>query len=176
MIADTAAPLDLFRCNLDLWRNFDSRACARAARIPVILLDCNFSRADWWKSVVESGVRPFRASGAQKCFIAEDAGVMLREILIEARTIAVAEPRAAHVIFGTPSTGVRLFAEMSLADIDRIAAGYSAQLRPRWAERSIFWRNLLLAAIGGTDEAMSELFRHSLQLLGAEILNSMSIC
>ncbi len=172
-----AAPvLDMFRLNLDLWMMFDSRACARAARIPVVLLDCNFMRADWWTSVVERGVRPIRSNGGQKCFIAEDAGVVLREILTEARTIAVAEPRAAHLIFGAPSIGVTLLASMSLADIDRIAAEYFMELRPRWAERTIFWRNLLLAAIGETDDAMSELYCHSLQLLGAEILNSMAVC
>jgi hypothetical protein len=172
-----AAPgLDVFRRNLDLWRMLDSRACTRAARIPVVLLDCNFTRADWWTSVVGRGVRPVRSSDSQKCIIAGDAGLVLREILIEARTIAVAEPRAAHLIFGAPSIGVRLLASMSLADIDRIAAEYSVELRPRWAERTIFWRNLLLAAIGDTDDAMSELYCHSLQLLGADMLTSIAVC
>jgi hypothetical protein len=165
----------MFRRNLDLWMMFDSRACTRAARIPVVLLDCNFTRTDWWTSIVGFGVRPVRSNGSQNCFIADDAGIVLREILTEARTIAVAEPRAAHLIFGASSIGVRLLASMSLADIDRIAAEYSLALRPRWAERIIFWRNLLLASIGETDDAMSELYCHSLQLLGGEIMNSIAI-
>ncbi len=173
---DAAPALDMFRRNLDLWTNFDSLACARAARIPVVLLDCNFTCTDWWINVVERGVQPLRSNGSQKCFIAEDAGLVLREILTEARTIAVAEPRAAHLIFGAPSIGVRMLASMSLADIDRISAEYFMELRPRWAERIIFWRNLLLAAIDETDDAMSELYCHSLQLLGADILNSITLC
>jgi hypothetical protein len=173
---DPAPALDMFRRNLDLWMVFDSRACTRAARIPVVLLDCNFTRADWWTSVVGRGVRPIHSNGSQKCFIAKDAGIVLREILTEARTIAVAEPRAAHLIFGAPSIGVRMLASMSLADIDRIAAEYFMELRPRWAERTMFWRNLLLAAIDEADDAMSELYCHSLQLLGADILNSIALC
>jgi hypothetical protein len=172
---DTAPALDMFRRNQNLWMMFDSGAWTRAARIPVVLLDCNFTRTDWWTSVVGRGMRPIRASGSQKYFVADDAGLVLREILTEARTIAVAEPRAATLIFGTPSVGVRLLASMSLADIDRIAAEYFAELRPRWAERSLFWRNLLLAAISETDDAMSELYCHSLQLLGADILNSIPL-
>ena len=171
-----APDLEIFRDNLDLWMKFDSRACARAARNPVVLLDCNFARADWWESAVGRGVRPVRSSGSQKYFIAEDARLLLREILIEARTIAVAEPRAAHLIFGVSSIGVRVLASMSLADIDRIAVEYRAELHPRWAERAVFWRNLLLAAIGDTDDTISELYCHSLQLLGAEILNSTAAC
>lgn len=173
---DAAPALDMFRRNLDLWTMFDSHACARAARIPIVLLDCNFTCTDWWTSVVERGVRPVRSGGSQKCFIAEGAGFVLREILTEARTIAVAEPRAAHVIFGAPSIGVRLLASMSLADVDRIAVEYPMELRPRWAERTVFWRNLLLAAIDETDDAMAELYCHSLQLLGADILNSVVHC
>jgi hypothetical protein len=174
--AEAAPALEMFRRNRDLWMMFDSRACARAARNPVVLLDCNFTRIDWWASVVGRGVRPVRSTVSQKCFIAEGAGLVLREILTEARTIAVAEPRAAHLIFGAPSIGVRVLASMSLADIDRIAADYFVELRPRWAERTIFWRNLLLAAIGETDDAMPKLYCHSLQLLGAEILNSIAVC
>jgi hypothetical protein len=173
--SESAAALDMLRCNLDLWMAFDSRACTRAARLPIVVLDCNFTRADWWTSVLELGVRPVRSDGSQACFIAKEAGVVLREILTEARTIAVAEPRAAHLIFGAQSTAIRLLARMSLADIDRIAAEYACELRPRWAERTKFWRNLLSAAISGTDDANSEVYCHSLQLLGAEILKSIEI-
>jgi hypothetical protein len=173
--SDPAPALDMFRRNLDLWIMFDSRACARAARIPVVLLDCNFSRTDWWTSVVGFGVRPVRSNGGQNCFIASDARIVLREILTEARTIAVAEPRAAHLIFGASSVGVRLLASMSLADIDRIAAEYVLALRPRWAERTMFWRNLLAAAISETDAAMAEVYCHSLQLLGGEVMNSVMV-
>jgi hypothetical protein len=171
---DASTPLEILRCNLDLWKLFDSRACVRAARTPVVLLDCNFTCPDWWTGVVGRGLRPVRPSGRQACFTAKDAGKVLREILTEARTIAVAEPRAAHLFFGAPSIGVDLLSTMSLADIDRIASEHVVELRPRWAERADFWRNLLLAGILGTDEAMSELSCHSLQLLGTEIMDSIA--
>jgi hypothetical protein len=74
----------MFRRNLDLWVVFDSRACARAACNPALLLVCNFMRSDWWASVVGRGVRPVRSNGNRKCFIAEDAGLVLREILTDA--------------------------------------------------------------------------------------------
>jgi hypothetical protein len=173
--ADTASPLEILSRNRDLWMKFDSRACTRAARNPIILFDCNFGHYDWWIRVASRDAQPFGVKGGREYWSAENATPVLRDILTEARTIAVADPRAANLIFGTSSIGVRLLASMSLADIDRIAADYFMELRPRWAERILFWRNLLLVATGDTDDAMADLYCHSLQLLGADILNLNSL-
>jgi hypothetical protein len=33
----------------ELWAQVDARVCERAGRSPVLLLDLNFQRADWWR-------------------------------------------------------------------------------------------------------------------------------
>src|SRR5579862_8362694 len=39
-------------CDLrGLWAQVDARVCERAGRCPVLLLDLNFQRADWWRRV-----------------------------------------------------------------------------------------------------------------------------
>jgi hypothetical protein len=172
---DGAPPQEFFRRNRDLRMTFDTRACARAARLPIVLLDCNFRRVDWWMGVVNREVPSPTSSGhVYEHPFSEDAAPVLREILSEARTIAVSERLAASLVFGAPSAVVDLLSSLTVADIDQISARYVLELRPRWAEKPIFWRELLSASIGETDDAMSELYCHSLQLLGSDILRSMA--
>jgi hypothetical protein len=173
--ADATAPFDILRRNRDLWMRFGSRACTRAARTPVVLIDCNFRSVAWWTGVVHGSAHPIRTRDDQESWHPDDAARVLKDILTEARTIAFAEPRVAILIFGVPPDGVTLLASLTVAEIERIAVQYALELRPRWAEKAIFWRNLLLASVGESDERMSELYLHSLQLLGSEFLSSMTL-
>jgi hypothetical protein len=68
---------------------------------------------------------------------------------------------------------VKLIAELSARDIDRISIECANELRPRWEDKAAFWRNLLLAALGEADDALSEVSFHSLQLLGGELMAPM---
>jgi hypothetical protein len=170
--ADTASSLEILSRNRDLWMKFDSRACTRAARNPIVLFDCNFGRYDWWIHVASRDAEPFRIKGGREYWNAENATPVLRDILTEARTIAVADPRAANLIFGAPSVGVTLLASLTLSDIDRIAVQNVFEFRPRWADKTVFWRNFLSAAVGESDEEMEEAYFFSLQMLGSEFLNS----
>jgi hypothetical protein len=169
-VSDELYPLDIFRHNRDLWRKLDARACLRAARIPIVLLNCNFQHAEWWASVVSHGVPPIINIGKDRLPITEDTQPVLRDLLAEARTIAVTEPGVANLVLGAPSVTVRLIASMTLPDIDWISIRYVHELRPRWTEKSVFWRNLLLASLGETEDELSDLHCHSLQLLGSELL------
>jgi hypothetical protein len=95
---------------------------------------------------------------------------VLREILVEGRTIAIAEPRAASLILGAPPGTVKLIAALTSMDIDRISIECANELRPRWEDKVTFWGNLLVAATGDADDALSEVSFHSLQLLGGELI------
>jgi hypothetical protein len=151
---------------------FDSRACTRAARNPIVLFDCNFGRFDWWIRAASRDAKPFRIHGCREHWDAEYATPVLRDILTEARTIAVADPRAANLIFGTSSLGVTLLASLTPSDIDRIAVQNVFEFRPRWADKTVFWRNFLSASVGESDEEMEEAYFFSLQMLGSEFLIS----
>jgi hypothetical protein len=98
---------------------------------------------------------------------------VLREILVEGRTIAISEPRAASLILGASPGTVSLIAKLTSMDIDRISTECANELRPRWEDKVAFWRNLLVAALGDADDALSEVSFHSLQLLGGELMAPM---
>jgi hypothetical protein len=152
---------------------FDTRAGERAARIPVVLLDCHFRRLDWWDRVIRQNGQPVLSSNTLPCIPAEDAAPVLREILVEGRTIAISEPRAASLILGASPGTVSLIAKLTSMDIDRISTECANELRPRWEDKVAFWRNLLVAALGDADDALSEVSFHSLQLLGGELMAPM---
>ena len=65
---------------------------------------------------------------------------------------------------------VAILASLSLAEIEGISGRYAFELRPRWADKPIFWRNLLSAALGETESALAGLCCHSLQLIGSDLL------
>jgi hypothetical protein len=170
--ADTESPLEILSSNRDLWMKVDSRACTRAARNPIVLFDCNFGRYDWWIRAASRDAEPFRIKGSREYWNAEDAMPVLRDILTEARTIAVADPRAANLIFGAPPVGVTLLASLTLSDIDRIAIQNVFEFHPRFVDKTVFWRNFLSAAVGDSDEEMEEAYLFCLQMLGSEFLLS----
>jgi hypothetical protein len=161
---------EVARHHRDLWMQFDTRASERAARIPVVLLDCHFRRVDWWDRVIRQSGPQARNSDIPPCIPAADAAPVLREILVEGRTIAISEHRAASLILGASPGTVKLIADLTSGDIDRISIECASELRPRWDDKVAFWRNLLVAALGEADDALSEVSFHSLQLLGGELM------
>ncbi|MDP9011728.1 MAG: hypothetical protein M3O41_03540 [Pseudomonadota bacterium] len=164
--------LEIVKRHRELWARFDSRACERAARIPIVLLDCHFSEVEWWNRVVANGRPPAGSPCHSPCFAAEEAAPLLREILVEARTIAISEPRAASLILGAPSVIVSAIAALTSTSIDELSTACANELRPRWEDRFVFWKNLLDAAVGNADDALSEVSFHSLQMLGSDLMGT----
>src|ERR1700722_14651728 len=69
---------------LCLWARVDARACERAACCPIVLLDLNFQRHDWWKGMADGNCRTSPGNSSSAHFAAERAEPILREILMEA--------------------------------------------------------------------------------------------
>jgi hypothetical protein len=170
-----ACDVEIVRRHRNLWSRFDNRACERAARVPIVLLDCHFSEGEWWKRIVVGGGPPAGNRRGAPCFDAGDAAPLLREILVEARTIAISEPRAASLILGAPAGTVGVVASLTSTNIDRLSIECAGDLRPRWEDKIIFWKNLLEAAIDDADDALSDVSFHSLQLLGAELIGPTAV-
>jgi hypothetical protein len=151
----------------ELWGRADARVCERAARCPVLLLDLNFQRADWWGRVSRDDGRASSTSGPSAPFIVERVAPLLREILMEAWSISRSLPHAASLIFGMEPRVSAAIADLSVPVLDQVAAAYARSLRPRWEESHAFWQRLLMAAIGADDEALAYAHLHCLQLLGS---------
>jgi hypothetical protein len=152
----------------DLWKQLSTEACERAGRCPVLLLNVNLERADWWRRIRE-GHSIVHADTSIPLLAADRAAPLVREILTEARSAARARPGAARLVFGMTSFVSSTVAELSAADIDRIAVGYGRELRPRWDDRPSFWKRLLEAAIGTDARVLAKIHLHCVQLLGRDL-------
>jgi len=82
-----------------LWAQVDTRVCERAGRCPVLLMDLNFQRPDWWQRVSQRNAYPLATAGAHAQHV-ERAVSLVREILIDARTISRTMPRTLNLVFG----------------------------------------------------------------------------
>ena len=151
------------------WSKVDSRVLGRAAACPILLLDLNFQRADWWEQAVRGSIPP-RPIGRSAWFSREEAKSLVQEILTEAWSIGRTMPRAANLVFGMAPAVTAAIAGLGAAEIDRIAVECIPYLRPRWFDRPTFWVNLLRAARGADDTALANVHLHMLQLLGGELL------
>ncbi len=151
----------------ELWAQVDARACERAGRCPVLLLDLNFQRKEWWMQVGHGDARAPSVNGPSALFTEEHATPLLREILMESWSIGRSMPHVARLIFGMEPRVSSAIADLSVPELDRAAVLYARYLRPRWEESRVFWQRLLLGAIGADDEALAHAHLHCLQLVGS---------
>ena len=154
--------------HLNLWKQLNVDACGRAGRCPVLLLNINFERTDWWSRVRHSPI--VLDSGAPGALFHKDrAAPLIREILTEARSAARGFPAAARLTFGMTAIVSSIVADLSAAEVERISSAYTRELRPRWADRPSFWKRLLEAAITNDTSALPQLHLHCVQLLGRDL-------
>ena len=57
----------------ELWAQVDARVCERAGRCPVLLLDLNFQRKEWWRQVGHGDARSPSVNGPSALFRMEHA-------------------------------------------------------------------------------------------------------
>jgi hypothetical protein len=150
----------------ELWLSMDEAACERAAHMPVLLLNFNLDRSEWWHWVLHQGPRPVRAIEFDPLLTLHDPVPLLREILVEACVIVRSHPRAARLVFAMSESVVATFGKLSASEIDSIALNHHVELQLRWADNLTYWKHLLTAAVEGPFEELSAVRVHTLQLLG----------
>jgi hypothetical protein len=151
------------------WSSADPDSLERAASCPVLLLDLHFQRSEWWESVRRGSLPDSVLDGASSSAIT-DTRSLVQDILTEAWSIGRSTPRAANLLFGMTPAVVTTIAGLAPSDLGRIAGQITPQLRLRWLDKPIFWKNLLAAACGKDDEVLVGVHLHALQLLGSELL------
>ena len=163
------------------WREIVSVwACAsdftieRAAQSPMVLLDFNFQRGDWWRRVTNApSCEEFRRERAVTDQT-DDAVLLAHDLLLEAWSAARVMPRVASLVFGMAPEVTALIARLSPRELDRAATHEIREMGPRWANRPTFWRDLFEAASSEDDEILANVYLHSLQLLGGELVLAQS--
>jgi hypothetical protein len=156
-----------------LWAQVDERACERAGRCPVLLLDLHFQRRDWWQRASRRSADSLPSDNQYSPEI-ERAASLLCEILIDAWTIGRTMPRALNLIFGMTPPVLTMILQMGPPELERIAVEEAPRLKARWPESRSFWKGLLQAAIGTDDQALANVHLHCLQLLGSDLLPTLT--
>jgi hypothetical protein len=154
----------------ELWAQVDARAYERAGRCPVLLVDLNFQHPEWWNRIRNGVPPPMSLNGSRPLVSHEAAAPLLHEILMQAWSLARAQPRTASLLFGMAPPVTEVFTHLSTQDIDRVVTEHAQNLRPRWEDRRTFWTRLLQASVGTEDEVLIDVQLHCLQLLGGELL------
>jgi len=151
-----------------LWVTLDADALQRAADKVVILFDLHFADDPWWQMVTTNGVRkgPPQPDG----FPAKKAAHLIAETLRLAGEVAREDVRAARALFGMSTRVAKRAGALTAEQIDRIADRYGNELQTRWEDRRLFWSLLLIAAKTDDREALRQLQRYSVHLLGRDIL------
>ena len=159
---------------VSVWTCASDFAFERAAQSPMVLVDFNFQRGDWWTRVTNAPSceesRRERAATDQS----DDAVLLAHDLLLEAWSAARATPRVASLVFGMAPEVTALIARLSPRELDGVATHQVHAMAPRWANRPTFWRELLAAASHEDDEILANVYLHSLQLLGGELVSAKS--
>jgi hypothetical protein len=158
---------------LILWARADKVTLDRAARCPMALLDFNFQRVAWWGRVING--QPLEGSRQPKwaAFHTDEAIPLAHDLLLEAWSAARSLSHVSSLVFGMAPEVARLIAQLSPRDVDRVVAHEIQDLRPRWENRPVFWRELLLAARSMDDRDLAKVHLHCLQLFGGELISTL---
>lgn len=151
-----------------LWASASETIVGRAARCPMVLLDFNFQRVAWWSRVINAQPSEESRQPSLSAVHTNEAIPLARDLLLEAWSAARSISPVASLVFGMAPEVTTLIARLSPRDLDRVVVQEFQEMRPRWENRPIFWKELFHAATQMDDESLANVHLHCLQLLGGE--------
>lgn len=131
-----------------------------------------FDQPLWWHRALGGPERQFR-NGAGSGAFPRQSGIELARATMTLAWNAVHTDRAvAAVVLGMNSEVATLISSMPLTSIDRFAARHFRRVRPRWADRVEFWRELLAVCEAGPTASTRGLDLRAMQILLADLLRA----
>ena len=146
-----------------LWQRLDRRGIARLSQIPVLLFDMKFRDEQWWQDTVDAEGAACTLEGPYG-LPADAIHELAREVLMVAWLSARSDARVATLITGMSYSTALLVAELTPADVGRVAFAGAKHLQLRWRRSESFWTTLLSAASEQDDHMLHLAKMHSLQL------------
>jgi hypothetical protein len=134
----------------------------------MVLLDFNFQRVVWWSRVINTQPSGESRQPSLSAFHTDEAIPLARDLLLEAWSAARSMSPVASLVFGMAPEVTTLIARLSPRDLDRVVVQEIQEMRPRWENRPLFWKELFHAATQMDDESLANVHLHCLQLLGGE--------
>ncbi len=149
------------------WRALDPAARARAVRCPYLLAAAHFDDAQRW---VRPPPAPQATEGPPSCPAAAtgaaDATVRVaRLVYTYAWHLVRAQPCAARLVLGVPSSVRLVIGDLTLPQVDALAARHPDWLTPRWPGTAAIWSDLFRCAALGDPAGLEWVRLHGLQLL-----------
>jgi|HubBroStandDraft_1064217.scaffolds.fasta_scaffold41548_4 hypothetical protein len=153
---------------LPLWARASEATLGRAARCPMVLLDFNFQHVAWWSRVIKTQRGGEYRQPRLSAFRTDDAIPLARDLLLEAWSAARSLSHVSSLVFGMAPEVTTLISRLSPRDLERVVVQEIQEMRPRWENRPMFWKELFHAATQMDDESLANVHLHCLQLLGGE--------
>ena len=153
---------------LPLWACASETILGRAARCPMVLLDFNFQCVAWWGRAMTTQPCGESRQSSISAFHTDEVIPLARDLLLEAWSAARSISPVASLVFGMAPEVTTLIARLSPRDLDRVVVQEFQEMRPRWENRPMFWKELFHAATQMDDESLANVHLHCLQLLGGE--------
>jgi len=164
---DAGSDSPLVAANRDLWAQLGPESRKRAALLPFVILDLNFADETWWRQAIDAPASTLREPDSTNWLPCDLCERLVQETLMFAWQMARSDRTAAQVSFGMRPTVAVIIGELMPGQVRAIASRASGDIHVRWEQDGRFWREILLAAEAGNDEAIAELHLHAkLQLLG----------
>ena len=159
----------------ELWAELPAQAVRRLAAAPFSLFDAGLASSPRWLELRGAGVHELSQRIEPAYFDSAAARSLTRRMLVYGWHLARSRPRAACLVFGATLPAIESLAACSLAALEAAAERNGDSLRPRWAQQTAFWRDLLLAASAGADQRLHDLLLGGVQRLAAETLAAQSL-
>lgn len=120
-------------------------------------MDMQFDQPSWWRRVLREPERDFRNYPGSGSFPRQSGIGLARATMTLAWHSVQADRTVAGVVLGMDPDVAQLISGMPLTSIDRFAARHFRRIRPRWADRMPFWRELLVVSEAEAYQANREL-------------------
>lgn len=163
--ADAGRDLPLVSANRELWARLGSEARKRAALMPFVILDLHFANETWWRRVIDAPPSAVREPDVTNGLPPELSERLVQETLMFAWQMARSDRTAAQVSFAMQPPVAAMIGELTPGQVRDIASRTMGDIHVRWEDDGRFWRELLLAAEAGDNEAVAELQLHAKLLL-----------
>ena len=152
------------------WCSLDRASMQRLADCPYLLLDAGFTAPQRWDAAPLSLDRhgAVMDGGAMLGYFGSSAGVaLLRRTLSLAWHVARSNPLSARMMLGMSGECAERIGASGLMHLEALAEMTPAWMAPRWEAQPLIWRQMIQAAIGGSDAALRRVRLRGLQLMAA---------
>jgi hypothetical protein len=145
----------------------DVAACSRAASCPYLLVDAGFQDAIRWAS---AAVELEPVVGPAGSFPGKEALELSHMTLTFAWSLVRSHREGANLLLGLSPACSKIIAELSLQELQHIAANHFDWIRPRWESRPEVWRRLLATAKDTNALRLNSLGLQGLHLFFGDLL------